>query len=93
MKVPTPSVPDGPGDHVAASLDRAARSAAHAAHELAGSRGELVQLMSVRARRPWTAQEFERYLALSRTDIALQRSFAKARRMFNHARLRDRDAS
>ena len=43
--------------------------------------------MSVRAVRPWTTQEFERYLALSRIEIALQRSYSSARRLFNHTRL------
>ncbi len=51
------------------------------------NRQELVQLMAVRTHRPWTTEEFERYLALSRSEIALQRSYSSARRLFNHSRL------
>ena len=74
-------------DRLAASLERAADSARRLAQELAMNRQELVQLMAVRTQRPWTTQEFERYLTLSRAEIALQRSYSSARRLFNHTRL------
>jgi hypothetical protein len=70
-----------------AVLERAADTAARAAHELAELRNELVALMTSRTNRPWTPDEFERYLSLTRHDAATERAYSTARRTFDHARL------
>jgi hypothetical protein len=63
-----------------------ARLASSAAEQLNRVTVELVNLMSARAERNWTSQEFERYLVLSRSEHSCELSYAMARRRFDALR-------
>jgi hypothetical protein len=78
--------PRGSEQQLQAVLDRATRSAVVAARELSVVREQLTRIMARRAVGPWTTEDFDRYLALSRKEVAADRAYRAARRLFNHAR-------
>ena len=68
-----------------ALLERSASAAERAAGDVASVRSDLLRLIAARATRPWTPEEFEQFLVLSRAEAVAQRAYTTARRRFNHA--------
>lgn len=62
--------------------------AARAAQQLSRMRADLVELITARAERNWTSEEFERYLVLSRSERTCELTYAMARRRFDGLRRR-----
>lgn len=69
-------------------LGEEADLASGAAEQLRRVTLELVELMATRVHRSWTPDEFERYLALSRSERSCQLSYAMARHRFDALRAR-----
>lgn len=48
---------------------------------------EIVELLEIRAQRPWASDEFARYLDLSRRERAAHRQYVAGLRWFDEARI------
>lgn len=79
--------PTNDSTQLEATLERASSDAARAASAVAEIRDQLAPLMSSRTQRQWNVEEFERYLTLCHADRAAERSYQRARTLFDHARL------
>ncbi len=68
-------------------IARAIRTITDAVTTMERTNRYLVRLFEVRATRPWTAEEFARYLELSQNEHAAHRQYLAGRHWFDNARI------
>ena len=68
-------------------IARATRAITDAVTRMEHTNRELVKLFEIRATRPWTAEEFAKYLDLSQHERAAHRQYLAGRHWFDNARI------
>lgn len=67
-------------------ISEATRTITDAVIAMEHANRELVQLLEIRARRRWNAEEFAKYLELSQNERAARRKYLAGRHWFDNAR-------